>query len=1208
MQFSQPSDVGLRARLAALDAIVTYSVTDLAGRIVAFNDLYCQLSGYHPDELLGADHRILTLEAAASSAFADMYRTLGRGASWRGELSFISKQGAAFWIDLSVSPQCDSAGVVTGYASTGIDITSRKRAEDALRQSETMLRTTLAALSEGIVVQDAEGRVVSCNPAAEPILRIMSQQVAGDDPEDPRWRAIREDGSEFPESQHPARVALATGEPQSDVVMGLRGETGQVTWISVNAQPVFSEGSAKPTSVVTSSSDITARKLAQETLKEAVATIPDGFVVYDNEDRLVLCNEAYREVYKQSAPAIRPGAAFEDILRFGLESGQYPESGATEEQRKAWFDERLRRHRSLSQQMLQQLPDGRWLQIRENRTPSGYIVGFRTDVTELKHETAKLQAVIDNFPGGIALYDSDFKLVASNEQFRVLLDLPEELFANGPPTLEMLIRTNAKRGEFGPGDIEEQVERRMAVVRQQKPHVFQRVRPNGTVLEIHSTPIEGGGFVSAFIDITERHAAQQRLAASERRARAQSENLQLTLANMSQGLSMFDADGALTVWNNRFLELYGLPPDIVKEGVSVETIFQLQCQNGNLDVDVAAYVEQVRQHLATDGIWKSTLHIRDGRVVQVVRTAVSGGGWLAIHEDITDKQRAETELRDQAAELARINMRFEAALTHMSQGICLFDASKKLVICNKRFLDMYHFSSDQIGPGTSLETLLRQLARNGETSEKTVEEHLQTLPNRLDETFRLADGRVIAIRRRPTPEGGWLATHEDITERERADQKISHLAYHDVLTGLANRAEFKRQGEAVLARSAQTGGTISVLLIDLDRFKAVNDTFGHAAGDELLRMVTERMRQSVRANDIVARLGGDEFAIVQDGAPDPREAAISLAARLVDVLGAPYELNGHQAMIGASIGIAVQSTQEDTIEQLMHRADLALYRVKGGGRNGYRIYEDGLGSEEQERLRLGNELRGAIEANSLEVRYEPIVSLADRRVCGMEARVHWVHPSRGLLEPAAFLYIAEEAGLTVALGEFVLHRACLDAERWPEQVKLTVNIAATHVKKRTLMDAVTRALIRARMTPERLDIAITETALLQTDEDVLAELHQLQSLGVSIVIDGYGIGNASLNHLRVFPFDRIKIDRTMIAEIAERPESAAIVCAVTGLARSLDILTTAEGVESEEQMRMLQAAGCNQGQGGIFGSVATATETLSRLLIEHALPDLQHIG
>jgi diguanylate cyclase (GGDEF)-like protein/PAS domain S-box-containing protein len=1208
MQLSLPSDVGLRARLDALDAIVTYSVTDLDGRIVAFNDLYCQLSGYHRDELLGADHRIVHLEAAAGPAFADMYRTLGRGAAWRGELSFISKQGAVFWIDISVSPQRDSSGAVTGFASTGVDITSRKRAEDALRQSETMLRTTLAALSEGVVVQDADGRIVSRNPAAERILRVTSQGIPGANAADPHWSAIHEDGSAFPVSEHPTMMALATGRPQQQAVMGLRGDDGSITWISINAQPIFAEGSEKPTSVVTSFSDITARKLAQETLNEAVAAIPDGFVVYDDKDRMVLCNEAYREVYKASAPAIRPGATFREILLYGLAHDQYPDTGDTDAQREAWLDERLRRRRSPSSQILQRLPDGRWLQIRESHTPSGYIVGFRTDVTELKRETAKVQAVIDNFPGGIAFYDSDYKLVASNDQFRVLLDLPDALLANGSLTLEALMRFNAERGEFGPGDVEELVRGRMALACQPEGFVQERVRPNGTVLEIHGTPIQGGGFISAFLDITERHAAQQRLAASERRARAQSENLQLTLANMSQGLSMFDANGALMVWNQRFIEIYGMSPDLVTEGMSVETVLEQWRRSGNLDVDVDTYVTEIRHHLARDGIWKSTSHLGDGRVIQVVRTAVPGGGWLATHEDITDKQRAEAELREKAAELARINMRFEAALTHMSQGICLFDANQKLVISNKRFCDIYHFPQDQIVPGTTLESLLRRLAANGETSSQTIDEQLKTLPKRLDETFRLADGRVIAIRRRPTPEGGWLATHEDITERERADEKISHLAYHDVLTGLANRAEFKRQGEAAVARSAQSGSNISVLLVDLDRFKAVNDTFGHAAGDTLLLMVTERMRQCARANDVIARLGGDEFAIIQDGAPDPREAAISLAARLVDILGAPYEVNDHQAMIGASIGIAIQSSRQDTIEQLMHKADLALYRVKGSGRNSYRIYEDGLGSEEQQRLQLGNELRGAIKANSLELRYEPIVSLGDRRVCGMEARVHWAHPSRGLLGPGGFFYIAEEAGLTVALGEFALGRACLDAGRWPDHVKLTVNIAAAHVKKRTLMDAVTRALIGSRMAPERLDIAITETALLQDDEDVLAELHQLRSLGVSVVIDGYGIGNSSLNHLRIFPFDRIKIDRSMIAEITVRPESAAIVCAATGLARSLDILTTAEGVETEEQVRMLQAAGCAQGQGGIFGSAATATETLSRLLIEDALPELQHIG
>jgi diguanylate cyclase (GGDEF)-like protein len=545
----------------------------------------------------------------------------------------------------------------------------------------------------------------------------------------------------------------------------------------------------------------------------------------------------------------------------------------------------------------------------------------------------------------------------------------------------------------------------------------------------------------------------------------------------------------------------------------------------------------------------------------------------------------------------------------MSQGICLFDADKKLVICNQRFRDMYHFTEGEVGPGTSLESILRRLAGNGETSDLTIEEHLVSLPGRNDEVFRRADGSVIAIRRCPTPDGGWVATHEDITEREQANRRISHLAYHDVLTGLANRAQFKKQGEAALARAAaRAGGAISVLLVDLDRFKAVNDTFGHTAGDEVLLAAAERMRQSVRTSDVIARLGGDEFAVVQQAGGDQREAAIALASRLVDVLGAPFEVNGHQAMIGASIGIAVQSDADDTIEQLMHKADLALYRVKAAGRNGYCVYEEDLGIKERERKLLGGELRSALAAGALDVRYEPIVSLPDQRVCGMEARARWVHPERGPLDGKDFRQVAEEAGLTTALGEFILHRACLDAGRWPERVKLTVNIERAHVRKRTLMDTVTRALLKARMAPERLDIAITETNLLQDDEDVLAELHQLRSLGVSVVIDGYGAGNSSLNHLRIFPFDRIKIDRTMVAEITERPESAAIVCAVTGLARSLDISTTAEGVTTDEQLRMLQAAGCSQAQGGLFGSPGTATETLSRLLIENALPAQQRLA
>ncbi|MDR3465355.1 MAG: PAS-domain containing protein [Xanthobacteraceae bacterium] len=1203
---SAAPDETSRSRLAALDAIAIYAATDRDGCIVEVNDLLCRLSGYPCGDLAGMDYRSLVDAASGARPLAAMLQSLSRGVPWRGELPLLAKTGDILWIDATATPPSDAAGVVTGFSAIGIDITSRRRAEQALRQSETLLRSTLAALSEGIVVQNAAGQIISNNPAAERILRMTSREMAGVGSEDPRRRAIREDGSEFPGAEHPAMVALATGKPQDQVVMGLKSDGGPATWISINAHPMFTDDSGVPTSVVTSFSDITAHKIAQETLHEAVDAMPDGFVIYDRDDRLVLCNEAYRHVYTHSAPAIRPGVTFRDILLHGLENGQYPEAGETDEERQAWLDHRMRRHTSPSDPVIQQLPDGRWLQIRERRTPAGSIVGFRTDVTDLKREVAKVRAIVDNFPGGISFIDNDLRLVTYNEEFVRLLDLPEELFRNGATTLEMVIRCNADRGEYGPGDPDEQVRSRLALAREAAPHLFERTRPNGTVLEVRGTPVQGGGFITTYTDVTERHAARMRLAESEQRARAQTERLQITLANMSQGLSMFDADGRLMVWNDRYIEIYGLAPDVVQRGVPITTLLDYAQQRGNAPADLESYRRTINRQIVDRDLRSTTAHLLNGRMIQVERTPIPGGGWLAIHEDITEKQQAQDQLRDKAEELARINMRFEAAVTHMSQGICLFDADQKLVICNQRFRDMYDFAEAEVGPGTSLEAILRRLGSNGETSEFSIEEHLESLPGRSDEVFRRADGRVIAIRRRPTPDGGWVATHEDITEREQANQRISHLAYHDALTGLANRAQFKKHGEVALTGAAgRAGSAISVLLIDLDRFKAVNDTFGHAAGDAVLLAATKRMQGSIRADDLIARLGGDEFAIVQEPGGDQREAAIALASRLVDILGAPYEVGGQQAMIGASIGIAIQSDPDDTIEQLMHKADLALYRVKASGRNGYSFYEEDLGSRHRERKQLGDELRSALAVGALDVRYEPIVSLSDQRVCGMEARVHWAHPERGLLEGKAFLDIAEEVGLTGALGEFILRRACLDAGRWPEHVKLTVNIARTHVRKRTLMDTVTRALLKARMAPERLDIAITETNLLQDDEDVMAELHQLRSLGVSVVIDSYGAGNSSLNHLRIFPFDRIKIDRSMIAEITDRPESAAIVCAVTGIARSLDILTTAEGVTTDEQLRMLQAAGCSQAQGGLFGSPGTATETLSRLLIENALPAQQ---
>lgn len=443
-----------------------------------------------------------------------------------------------------------------------------------------------------------------------------------------------------------------------------------------------------------------------------------------------------------------------------------------------------------------------------------------------------------------------------------------------------------------------------------------------------------------------------------------------------------------------------------------------------------------------------------------------------------------------------------------------------------------------------------------------------------------------------------IAVIEDITEKKKAEAEIAYMAHHDPLTGLANRARFAERLDDALTR-VRRGGKLAVHFLDLDRFKDVNDTLGHPVGDELLKVVAERLRGGVRETDTVARLGGDEFAIIQTAVKQPEDILV-LANRIREVIKAPYDLNGLQAAVGVSIGISTAPNDATNTAELMKRADMALYKAKAEGRGTYRFFEPEMDDRMQTRRKLEGELRNAIVKGEFELFYQPVVDIDDNRIVGLEALLRWHHPQRGIISPAEIIPIAEETGLIVPIGEWVIGRACADAALWPDDIKIAANLSPAQFRSPNLVPVVTDALAASGMPPSRLELEITEEFLLGQNQDNLAVLNRLRGLGVQIVMDDFGTGYSSLNYLRCFPFDKIKIDHSFVNNLAEGDDlSLAVVQAVARLAGALKVPTTAEGVETKEQWELVRAAGCTEFQGYYFCPPKPAAE-IARLFFPSA--------
>jgi diguanylate cyclase (GGDEF)-like protein/PAS domain S-box-containing protein len=683
--------------------------------------------------------------------------------------------------------------------------------------------------------------------------------------------------------------------------------------------------------------------------------------------------------------------------------------------------------------------------------------------------------------------------------------------------------------------------------------------------------------------------------------------LEKAINNLSMGLVIFDKQRKVVFCNKRYMEIYGLSAEQVKPGTPLNELIQRRLAMGQkAPSNSDAYIQE---RFRDGAVQTATVQeFSDGRTIIFTVYPMPDGGGMATHEDITEREDVNARLaqqhellRQQEENLRIRHFQFDTAINNMSQGLCFFDAAHRLIVCNDRYVDMYDLPRDRVGPGTPLTEIVDMRFNAGSFPAMSRDEYLNWRTNvavsnePTDSIVELKNGRTFKIRHRPMPDGGWVATHEDITEQRRSEVKIEYMAHHDALTDLANRVLLNQRLEHALGSRIHREQMVAVHHLDLDQFKAVNDTFGHPAGDKLLKMVAERLRGLVRATDTIARMGGDEFAIVQAPIKDPAEAT-SLAQNIIRLLSEPFEIDGHQAVIGVSIGIAVGPGDGLRPDRLLRNADLALYRAKGDGRGIFCFFQPAMDLQMQTRRLMEQDLRKALPAGEFELYYQPVVNLASNEISGFEALIRWNHPQQGLVSPGEFIPLAEEIGFIVPMGEWVIREACATAAGWPGDASVAINISAVQFRNPGLMQVIVGALASSGLHPTRLEIEITETVLLQNKETTLAVLHQLRALGVRIALDDFGTGYSSLTYLQCFPFDKIKIDRSFVKDITENTGSLNIVRAVAALASGMGMTATAEGVETREQLDSITSEGCTEMQGFLFSRPLPARE-IERLFL-----------
>jgi diguanylate cyclase (GGDEF)-like protein/PAS domain S-box-containing protein len=638
---------------------------------------------------------------------------------------------------------------------------------------------------------------------------------------------------------------------------------------------------------------------------------------------------------------------------------------------------------------------------------------------------------------------------------------------------------------------------------------------------------------------------------------------------LPEGIVFLDAEGRYILWNKKYAEIYSRSSDLFQPGARLQDTIRVGVARG--DYPEAAgredewIAERIEKLFHPNG--RHEQRLSGGRTVLIEERLTSDGGIIGLRVDITELKQREESFR----------LLFDGNPVPMI--VCARDDGRVLGV-NAAAAQHYGYSRAAF---ERLNILNLQAYENEPpwASEGSSDEQAARTWKHVRADGTLIDLAIYSRHLIHNDQPAVLLALMDITERKRAEARLAFLAQHDALTGLPSRNLLRQQIEDKLVQMRRSAEKVAVLVLGLDNFKSINDTLGHAVGDKLLRGVGKRLRSILRQEDVVARLNSDEFAVVQGGLARPDDAA-QLCRRLLQAIADPYLIDGSSVTIGATIGIAMAPNDGDDAEKLLKNADMALSRAKNETRGSFSYFEAGMDKRAQSRRKIETELRDAIQRDVLRPHYQPLIDLSTGRITGFEALVRWPHPERGMIPPSEFIPIAEETGLISALGRSMLRQACSDAAKWPDEVRVAVNMSALQFRLGNVLSLVMDALKQSGLPASRLELEITETLVLEKSGQVLATLHALRALGVRISMDDFGTGYSSLSYLRSFPFDKIKVDQSFIRGLAANREAQAIVRSIVSLGKGLGVTITAEGVETEAELRCVRAEGCHEAQGYLF--------------------------